>query len=410
MNGYIRYCSLGGELLLPDEWGGGWIPDAELVKQTSERRKLFNYRESLVAPYDLPNLFEDEDDQKVLTKKDWEIRRPAVVEMLAREMYGRSPVAATRQSMHLVSVDHNALDGRATAKIIQIRLGVENRELTMELKMFLPNRDAGAIPVFLLINHRGPENLDMTRKVRNGYWPVEEVIERGYGIAGFQVSDIDPDSHDEFKNGVHGLFGTSIQGDSWGSLAAWGWGASRAMDYFISDPDIDGSKVAVMGHSRSGKAALWAGARDSRFSFVISNNSGCGGAALSRRRFGETVDRINTAFKHWFCGNFERYNDREYALPFDQHFLIASIAPRAVYVASASRDLWADPVGEYQALYRASQVYELYGDRGLPVSVPPAAGHPVSSGRMGYHIREGGHGLETYDWHRYMDFADTMWR
>ncbi|MDA7511187.1 acetylxylan esterase, partial [Verrucomicrobia bacterium] len=136
----------------------------------------------------------------------------------------------------------------------------------------------------------------------------------------------------------------------------------------------------------------------------------CGGAALSQRRFGETVGRINRSFPHWFCSNFERYNDREPLLPFDQHFLIAAIAPRAVYVASASRDLWADPVGEYQSLYHAGKVYELYGEAGFSAPTPPAAGYPIRNGRMGYHIREGGHGLETYDWHRYMDFADSLWR
>ncbi len=407
--GLLAFRSMAAEMLLPDKWGGGWQPDAELVKLTSERRPLFNYRETLVAPFELPRLFRTGEDEKAYGKDDWELRRSELVELLASEMYGRSPATVERQSMQLISIDKQALGGSATAKVVQIRLGVENRELKLELKMFLPNRVLGAVPVFLLINHRGPENLDMTRKVRNGYWPVEEVIERGYGIAGFQVSDIDPDKHDGFRNGVHGLFGREIEGDSWGSLAAWGWGASRAMDYFVADPGIDAAKVAVLGHSRSGKAALWAGARDTRFSIVISNNSGCGGAALSHRRFGETIDRINHAFPHWFCGNFERYNDREHALSFDQHFLIAAIAPRAVYVASASRDLWADPVGEYRSLYYAGEVYQLYGDEGLPVSIPPAAGNPVGSKRMGFHIREGGHGLEIYDWHRYMDFADNLW-
>ena len=400
----------GAELLLPDSWGGGWQADPVLVKETSERRSEFNYREALVADYQLPPLLRDAAGGTIESKADWNAYRSELVSQIGEEVYGHVPERAFRQSIHLHSIDHAALDGRATAKVVHIHLGVDGRDLKMELKMFLPNRVSGPVPVFLLINHRGPENLDMTREVRNGYWPAEEVIERGYGIAGFQVSDLDPDQHDGFLNGVHGLFAEPIQGNTWGALAAWGWGASRAMDYFEADPEIEAKKIAVIGHSRSGKAALWAGARDTRFALVISNNSGCGGAALSRRRFGETVARINDRFPHWFCGNFNRYNDREHELPIDQHALIASIAPRAVYVASASRDLWADPVGEYLSLYHAGVVFELFGEEGLPVPVPPAAGNSVRSGRMGYHIREGGHGLETYDWHRYMDFADEIWR
>lgn len=402
---------VGAETLLPDEWGGGWEPDPALVKSTSERRPDFNYRESLVSSYSLPDLLTNVAGDNVDNKDDWETgRRQEVVGMLADHVYGRVPGLPERQSMHLVSVDHQALDGRATSKVVHIHLGVANRELRIELKLFLPNRAEGPVPLFLLINHRSPENLDMTRAVRNGFWPAEEVIERGYGIAGFQAADLDPDQHDGFVNGVHGLFGESIESNTWGALAAWGWGASRAMDYFEADSEIDQKRIAALGHSRGGKASLWTGARDTRFALVISNNSGCGGAALSQRRFGETVGRINRSFPHWFCSNFERYNDREPLLPFDQHFLIAAIAPRAVYVASASRDLWADPVGEYQSLYHAGRVYELYGDAGFSVPTPPAAGHPVRSGRMAYHIRKGGHGLETYDWHRYMDFADSLWR
>jgi hypothetical protein len=218
--------------------------------------------------------------------------------------------------------------------------------------------------------------------------------------------DIDPDYHDDFKNGIHGMMDEKRDSASWASISAWAWGLSRAMDYFEKDADIDQQKVAVMGHSRLGKTSLWAGARDERFALVVSNNSGCGGAALSIRAHGETVSRINHSFPHWFAAKFSDYNDQETELPLDQHMLMALMAPRPLYVASAQEDDWADPRGEFLSLYHGSAAYAFYGEEPLSDLSMPELNQPVKAGRVAYHIRTGKHDVTRYDWEQYLDFAD----
>jgi hypothetical protein len=219
---------------------------------------------------------------------------------------------------------------------------------------------------------------------------------------------VDPDE-DAFDNGVHQLFDAGVRTESsWGALAAWAWGASRALDYFETDALIDAKRVAVVGHSRGGKAALVAGATDERFALTISNDSGEGGAALARRPVGESILAINTTFPHWFALKYRDYNGAPENLPEDQHELVALMAPRAVYVASASLDTWADPEGEFLSAVHAAPVYELFGYSGLGTDQFPAVGQHVHGQQIGYHLRQGEHDLTQLDWDLYMDFFRTV--
>jgi dienelactone hydrolase len=363
--------------------------------------------------YTLPDLLTAAEGKLVATADDWQrIRRPEILELFRKHVYGRVPSTPYQKSFKVVNEDRNAMNGAATFKQVDITITSDGKSLVIHLVLFVPNKASKPVPAFLLICNRGPENIDPTRKRKSDFWPAEAVIARGYAIAAFYNGDVDPDRYDGFKDGIHGLLDRGRRApDAWGTIAAWAWGASRCMDYFETDKDIARDQVAVIGHSRGGKTALWAGAEDERFAIVCSNDSGCGGAALSRRQTKEkeTVAKINKAFPHWFDETFKSYNGREAALPVDQHMLIALAAPRAVCVASAEQDFWADPRGEFTSVVLAGPVYRLFGKQGLgPSPTMPAIGEPLDGDGLHYHIREGQHNLTIFDWRCYLDFADKV--
>jgi hypothetical protein len=363
-------------------------------------------------------------------------RRPEILRLFEDQVYGRVPAGRSTVTFRELSRDDRALGGRAVRKETAVRVAAPRGSLEITVLLYLPANRAGQVPAFLGMNFHGNHTVhpdpgigitknwvrnsrrfgirgnlagDASRGVRSGRWPVERIVERGYALATAYYGDADPDFDDGFHNGAHPLFyehGRLRPGPGeWGSIAAWSWGLSRILEYLLTEKGIDGSRVIVMGHSRLGKAALWAGAVDTRFAAVISNNSGHMGAALSRRRYGETVALINKAYPHWFCENFTQYNEREDDMPVDQHMLLALIAPRPVYVAGASGDAWSDPEGEFLAAFHAGPVYRLFGFAGLPGPAMPDTEKPLG-GRIGYHLRTGRHDVTAYDWERFMDWAD----
>jgi hypothetical protein len=393
---------------------GGWRASREVVERAEQSKAGFNYREEHVPAYTVPDPLLCGDGTRIASVELWETRgRPETLESFRRMVYGRSPGVPEGTRFEVVDEDTRALGGDATQRTVQVRVPLANGGVfAFESFVFIPNARRGPAPAFLLINNRPPEWADPTRRVRNEFWPVEELIARGYATAAFHVGDVQPDEADGVSRGLIAALGGDEPraGDGWATIGAWAWVAGRVMDYLQAAPEIDGARVAVVGHSRGGKTALWAGAQDPRFSLVVSNESGCLGAALGRRVFGETFAAINGQFPHWFCGNFKAYNGRERDLPVDQHQLLALIAPRAVYVASADEDLWADPRGEFLSLAHAGPVYGLYG---LPTIAPdemPPLGQPLAHGKMGYHIRRGEHELTMEDWKPLLGFADRLWK
>jgi hypothetical protein len=385
-----------------------------------------------VPVYELPDPLVFGDGRRVAQPEQWPARRAELLELFERQVYGRAPAWGGPISARSLA-EHEVLDGRATRRQIRLSL-VDGEGAELDLLLYLPRGSEGPVPIFLALNFRGnhtiesdpgivvsrgwvqprddgPRDVAQERGGRARRWPVELLVDRGYGLATAHYTEIDPDFDDGFLNGVHPRFRAAGQSapasDEWGSIAAWAWGLSRIQDYLEGVDEVDAERVVVLGHSRLGKTALWAGAQDERFAAVISNNSGCGGAALSRRRFGETVEAINTRFPHWFADNFTRYDGREDELPIDQHQLLSLIAPRPLYVASASEDLWADPRGEFLALAAADPVYRLLAGEGLELDAFPEPGGGAI-GRLSYHLREGRHDLVEWDWLRYLDFADRV--
>ena len=393
-----------------------------------------NYDESKVPEFVVPDLMLTFKLKKVKNVKDWEKkRRPELVKYFTQNMYGEIPGEIKISSFEILEESDDALNGKAIRKQVALSFERKGKELDFTILMYLP-KNVEKAPVFLGYNFDGNHTVtddvnviisdawaendpslgiiynqltEQSRGVKTNRWAIEKMIDAGMGLATIYYCEVDPDKND-FSDGIHPFFYDEDQKlpavNEWGSIAAWSWGLSRAMDYLEKDNNVDASKVIVFGHSRLGKTSLWAGATDKRFAAVISNNSGCGGAALSKRQFGETIWRINNSFPHWFCKNFYNFNKKEDIMPVDQHELLALIAPRPLYVASAEEDRWADPKGEFLSAFYATPVYNLYGKKGIESNEMPAVNQPIQN-TVAYHIRTGKHDVTDYDWEQYIKWA-----
>jgi hypothetical protein len=399
------------------------------------------YEEHLVPAYTLPGVLVLRNGEPVRDSMTWTSRRrPEILALYETEVFGRSPARSLKLDYEVLSVDRGALGGKAVRKIVSLHLSEKAGGPKMNLLVYLPSGAGKPVPVFLGLSfagiwtvaadagiplgeqwQRNPETrdyekraaLDKDRGARVQQWQLEKILDAGYGLVVFCYGDVEPDFAGGMRYGIRPLFlkpgQTQPVSDEWGAIGAWAWAASRAMDYLENDKDVDSGRVALFGHSRLGKTALWAGAQDTRFSVVISNESGEGGAAISRRLYGERTRNLNTAFPHWFDGNFKNYNDREDQMPFDSHMLLSLIAPRGLYVASAEEDRWSDPKGEFLAAANATPVWGLFGKKGIGTMEMPGLQQPVGDA-VRYHIRAGKHDVTSYDWEQYLKFAKDIWK
>lgn len=381
-----------------------------------------NYDESKVGTYTLPEALTTFNGHKVTTKEQWEqVRRQEILKLFQDNEYGILPETDIQKSYRIVEESDDALGGKAIRRQIEISFSANGQTRQMLVLLYMP-KGVKQCPVFVSPNFQGnattttdPAVIESPysthgRANQTSRWSYDRIINSGYAVATFHYYDIYFDSDDKLSETIYPLFGintnTDLQDNTGKAIAAWAWGCSRVLDYLLTLDNIDQKRTIVLGHSRLGKAALWCGAQDERFAIVISNDSGCSGAALSRRNFGETVERINTSFPWWFCNKYQSYNQNVSSLPIDQHELLALVAPRPVYVASAQEDQWADPRGEFLSLQEASKVYALYGLETLEGCSFPVVNEPLWKGNCGYHIRTGIHDVTDYDWQEYIEFAN----
>jgi hypothetical protein len=412
-----------------------------------------NYDEAKVGSFTLPDPLVAGDGTPIKDAGIWiGKRRPELLELFRTHVYGRTPAQKMPLKFQLLSEDKRALDGLATRKEVRVFLTGSEEGPKMDLLLYIPNAATKPVPAFLGLNFYGNQCVskdpgialseawmrankeygiennratEATRGVHASRWLIEKIVQRGYATVTAYYGDLEPDHAEGWKDGIRAVLKNQSPGrstssaptaaprgapddaamDDWGAIGAWAWGLSRALDYLETDPAIDAKRVAVHGHSRLGKTSLWAGAQDERFAIVISNDSGEGGAALARRNFGETTAIITKAFPHWFCDHYDQYAGHAEKLPVDQHELIALIAPRPVYVASAEDDKWADPHGEFLSAKNAEPVFALFGKPGLGIGEMPSVNQPVGN-FIGYHMRSGKHDINEYDWDQYLNFAD----
>jgi hypothetical protein len=375
-----------------------------------------NYDEAKVAPYTLPDPLALANGRPVRDRQTWvNERRPEILRMYEAEIYGRTPAKTPPVTWQVAETDANARDGAAVMKKIVGTIGIGPDAPQIKLTLYTPSAAKAPVPVILLVNFGGgPPPPPPTAQGRGGAgFPTDppvaaEIISRGRGYATVGYQDIQPDRLNTFTQGVIGR--TLAPGqeqpapDEWGTIGAWSWGVSRMIDYLETDRSVNARRIALFGHSRLGKTALWATAKDERIAAAFSSCSGEMGAALARRDWGETVDDMAQNFPWQFAGNFQKWPGRWNEMPVDAHMLIALSAPRPVFISGGTADQWADPVGMFKAAVAAGPVYRLLGKKDLGTTELPALDTPLTGGDIGWTYHTGGHTATPADWRAFLDF------
>jgi hypothetical protein len=408
---------------------------ASLVSQTQRSEVAgipVNYDEARVGSYTLPDPLTMANGKKVRDAKTWtNQRRPELIRLFEENEYGRAPGRPKELRFDVFDKGTPAMGGKALRKQITIYFSANPDGPKEDLVLYLPPNATKPVPVLLAINfsanasifgddpdvklgemwNREKKKVPATRGGGLGRLKIDNLIAQGFGVAGLYYGEIDPDFLGGTALGVRALFlkpgQTEPAPDEWGSISAWGWGMSRAMDYFETDKSVDAKRVAIYGVSRLGKTVMWAGAHDPRFALVIASCSGEGGAALSRRNYGETIAHLTapSRYPYQFAANYGKYGNHVDGFPVDAHELVALIAPRPVLLQTGDQDTWSDPKGEFLAAVAAEPVFRLFGKEGLGTDQMPAAGQPILH-TIGYYMHAGGHGTLPGDWEIFQKFLE----
>lgn len=354
-----------------------------------------------IESLNLPKILEFQDGTPVLTREDWDQRRVEILELLAEEVYGLRPKDPIAVYPMVDKVNENAYAGKVLEQHLLLSAKMEDSIFTFPVKFYLPKHvENPMVIVYIAFREDVPDR----------YLALEEITDEGFAVATFCYQHVAFDGEDNYTGGLAGLLkeGDKRADNATGKIMMWAWAASRVLDYLKMRDDIDHDNIAVMGHSRLGKTALVAAAYDERFAFSFPNNSGCSGDAITREKEGERIDVITRAFPYWFCPNYKKYAGKEDEMPFDQHFLVASIAPRYVAGGAAIEDTWAGPNSQYLSYVVADEVYKFLGHEGfIHPNRLPEIGDTFHDGTLGFHMRSGRHYHSRYDWLKFMDFMKT---
>ncbi len=395
----------------------GSDPNGNPLRRAVKTGHVSNYDESKVKLYTLPDPLVLSNGKPVRDAATWfKQRRPEILRAYETEIYGRIPPAAPKVAWKVAETDANAREGTAVMKRVIGTIGDRPEAPQIKLTIYTPAKAKKAVPVILLVNFGGgPPPPPPAAGGRGGTPPppdppvASDIIARGWGYAMIFYQDIQPDRANTFDQGVIGATlkpGQQRAPDEWGTIGAWAWSVSRVLDYFQTDSSIDVKHVALFGHSRLGKTALWASALDDRIAAVYASCSGEMGAALARRDWGETVDDMAQNFPYWFAENFQKYVGKWSEMPVDAHMLIALSAPRPVFVTGGTADQWADPKGEFLAEVAAGPVYRLLGKKDAGATELPPLDTPLISGDLGWYYHTGPHVATPADWKAFLQFLD----